>query len=267
MCEGEYLSLTVVIIMHLTFRCWHPRTDVKWWAMSHSSDFCQWLMKRWGQMNFSAPVGNRNCTSCPSWNCVLLFPRLFSSHRPFSWLRRTWWDGVQEYVKCFDMSREDAQVWNKWSNQLTQIHVELCPLNQRMRVCFRHRDAAQSQRLRTSDLGCQTVNEALSSRWLICFILCVVVCRDYKASRVQNCHRETLAFFSDHGPSQKIAVIMLCASSSTLLVCKTQSTLIDPYPYICVKNQWQIATIKTEIKMRNEKWCVVNFNMSPCITS
>ena len=27
--------------------------------------------------------------------------------------RKTWWDGVREYMKSFDLSREDARDWNK----------------------------------------------------------------------------------------------------------------------------------------------------------
>jgi len=73
------------------------------------------------QWMFSALVGDRkgiqpqkNLHEKPSWNCVLYlhcspFPAV-----PFSCLRRTWRDGVKDDVKCLGLSREDAQVRNKW---------------------------------------------------------------------------------------------------------------------------------------------------------
>jgi len=74
------------------------------------------LKKEWGPVNdFSTAwqqgghLATKNAPVTPSWNFVLSLPTV-----PLSCLRRTWWDGVKEDVKCFDLSQEDAQVREKW---------------------------------------------------------------------------------------------------------------------------------------------------------
>jgi len=32
--------------------------------------------------------------------------------------RKTWWDGVKEVMKRFDLSREDVQIWNKLKKKI-----------------------------------------------------------------------------------------------------------------------------------------------------
>ena len=59
-----------------------------------------------------------------SWSYIL---SIDSSARPA--MRRTCWDDIKEDEKCIGLSRENAQVWNKWRwrvgrNWITEDHLE-----------------------------------------------------------------------------------------------------------------------------------------------
>ena len=71
-------------------------------------------------LKISAPTGDTkgiwalNCTwFTPSWNYILSLHISFFHTILLSCLRRTWWDGEKEDVKCFGLFWEDAQVQNK----------------------------------------------------------------------------------------------------------------------------------------------------------